>query len=92
MFTILVFLVLGIATGCVFRHHDCTKKTETSTSATVALLIFTFGLSIGSHQEVMGQITSLGLPALLIALFATIGSFLAAHCYDRLFQKKGGQS
>lgn len=85
MFTILVILVLGVVAGWVFRHHDCTKKVEISTSATVALLILTFGLSISSHKGISSA-ASTPPPDWLVQL--AYGEALSDKCIDALLAKR----
>ena len=92
MFKMLYIMLAGILLGMALRGVGRTVRLGRSLSITVSILIFVFGLSIGSKPAVVNNLGSLGKPALLITLAGVLGSVFAALFYDKLFgRKEGGQ-
>ena len=67
----------GILCGYLVRKKQVIHIQRVTTLLIWALL-FLLGLNIGSNQQIINSIGSLGLEALAIALAATIGSLVAA--------------
>ena len=59
-------------------------------SRLVWLLLFVFGVSIGSDPFVMGNLGNFGGQALLLCLAGMVGSIVFVAAVWRLFFKKGG--
>ena len=55
-------------------------------------LLFLLGLEVGGNKEILHALPSLGVEALLIAVFGVLGSVLLAWLLWRLINKKGGLS
>lgn len=94
MFNILILLLLGIASGYVFRNGGFLKNIDKSVSATVLFMLFVFGISIGNNSELMNNLGRYGIHAAILASFGTAGSLLASYfAYKLLFGKKrkGGE-
>ncbi len=93
MFNILTLLLLGIAAGYALRNAAFLKNIDKSVSATVLLMLFVFGLSIGTNHELTSNIGSYGTQAAILATFGTAGSLLASCIACKLIfrkKKKGG--
>jgi len=67
----------GILCGYLVRKKQVIHIQRVTTLLIWALL-FLLGLNIGSNQQIINSIGSLGLEALAIALAATLGSLIAA--------------
>ncbi len=81
----LFIMLAGILLGMALRGVGRTVRLGRSLSITVSILIFVFGLSIGSKPAVVNNLGSLGKAGVL-------GSVFAALFYDKLFgRKEGGQ-
>lgn len=77
MYTVLLFIVGGIATGFLFRKKKISVINHLIT-ALIWLLLFVLGIEVGLNDHVVKQFHLLGLEAFLIALFATTGSVIGA--------------
>ncbi len=53
----------------------------------IYLLLFLMGVSIGSNQQIMGSLSSLGITALVVSVGAVVGSILLGFLVSKLFFK-----
>ncbi len=77
MYTVLLFIIGGMATGFLFRKKKIGFINHVIT-ALIWLLLFVLGIEVGLNDHVVKQFHLLGLEAFLIALFATTGSVIGA--------------
>lgn len=94
MFNVLALLLLGIASGYDFRNAGLLKNIDKGVSATVMLMLFVFGVTIGTNGELTRNLGRYGVHALILALFGTAGSLLASYFANKLTSrnsKKGGR-
>lgn len=71
------------------------RLTDISTTIAIYLLLFFLGAQTGSNEDVLSNIASLGLDALLLALAGTVGSAFSAwllYRYHRDFSLKAVES
>jgi len=89
MWIIIILLLAGTFAGLVLsRFRGFNKVTDKSTLYIIYALLFFMGLSVGTRPEVMKNLSSIGLDALLIALFAIAGSILCSFfLYHFIFRK-----
>ena len=66
--------------------------TKWSIQITVCVLLFVFGVSIGSDRNLIDNLYNFGWQAAVIACLGVLGSIVAARVAQRLFFKKGGES
>ncbi len=88
MFTIIGIMAGGIAAGYFFRNIRLLQKIDTSIFYTILLLLLLLGISVGSNENIVNNLTTLGGQALLIALAGTAGSVLAAWAVWHFFFKR----
>lgn len=89
MFGILGIMFCGIGIGFILRRKPMVKgRVERLIMPVIYLLLFTMGISVGANQDVMQNISTLGVEALIITLGAVAGSIIAALIVFRLFFKK----
>lgn len=94
MFNVLILLLLGIASGYIFRNVGVLKNIDKSVSATVLLMLFVFGVSIGTNDELINNLGRYGVHAAILASFGTAGSLLASYFACKVLfgkKKKGGK-
>jgi len=86
MIILLLIFAAGIALGFLLRKKDSiVKLASKASSLAVVLLLFTLGFGVGANEEVRLHLDTLGLTALLIALFAIAGSLVTARITWYLF-------
>ena len=92
MFIVIGIMFTGIAVGYLLRNIEILQKIGKPISYTIFALLFLLGTSVGSNPQIINNLSSLGLQALLIAIATTFGSILMAKIvYHFFFNKKGGQ-
>lgn len=69
-------ILLGIAIGFVARKSKIIKYTTKIIEIIIMLLLFLLGIDVGSREELVSNLSQLGLEALIITLGSTIGSLL----------------
>lgn len=77
--------------GYPFRNTRIFKGLDKSISYTVYVMLFIFGITIGANKELLEDIGSFGLQALVIALMTITGSAIASYFAYKLFLKRGGR-
>ena len=88
MFRILIVLFIGVIVGYVFRNVRHIKVVEKTEHYTVGVLLFVFGISIGSNHDLVSSIGYFGWQAVVIAVLGMIGSFGAGYLFNRFINKK----
>ncbi len=89
MFKILFLLIIGICVGYLFRKVEILQKVEKTISLTIFFMLFVFGVSIGSNDELVGNLGKYGFQAMVLAVFGVVGSLLASFFAYRILFKKG---
>ena len=87
MWIILSLLIAGIAIGYGGRKSSVLRYFSEKVSWTVLLLLFVFGISIGSDEAIMRDLGSLGLTALLFAAATIAGSLAFVWVIVRITRK-----
>lgn len=92
MFYVLILLLIGIGTGYLFRRVELLHKVEKTISLTILCMLFVFGLSIGSNEELIENLDKFGYQAAILAILGTVGSLCASYLVYKLLFKKGGKN
>lgn len=88
MIILLVCLALGMGLGFFFsKNQKLFKINGYLVQLTIALLLFTLGLSIGENQDIINNLANLGFDALLLTIGAVLGSILAVYPVYLIFFK-----
>lgn len=77
MIIVIGFMFAGVALGFLLRHRNVTWISKLTT-VMVWLLLFLLGVEVGGNDKIISSLPTLGVEALLIAVFATLGSCAAA--------------
>lgn len=91
MFSIICIMLVGVLIGYRFRAVKGLKKIESSIFLTILMLLFIFGLKIGSDQDLIQNLGEFGWQAFVLAASGLAGSLLVLALVSHLFFKKGGQ-
>ena len=87
MFTVIGLMFLGILTGYVFRKHELPEIGKVITSL-IWVLLFLLGVEVGSNQQIIEGLGTLGLEAIAISLAAILGSCIAAWALWSILYKR----
>ena len=87
MFIVIGIMLLGTGLGYLFRRVSLLQQLNPLIMVAICALLFVLGLSIGSNEMIMNNLTTLGWQALVIALAATSGSILAGWGVYHFFFK-----
>ena len=78
MLVVILMMLGGILCGYQLRKQRLRIQVQQLTTVLIWALLFLLGLNIGSNEQIINSLGSLGLEALLITIFATTGSLIAA--------------
>lgn len=91
MFTVISILFTGVFIGYITRRFPFWVKINRPITYTIYLLLFLLGISVGHNPQIMDNLGTLGLQALLLSAAGTLGSLCFAWLVYRLFfQRKKG--
>ena len=92
MFTIIGLMLTGILLGYLLRKRDL-KKIHQIITLLIWLLLFILGIEVGSNEQIIKGLHTIGLEAVILTLGGTLGSVIAAWALWRvLYKKKGGRA
>ena len=77
MFTVLLFMFAGIASGYLFRKRKI-RFINGLILTLIWALLFLLGVEVGMNDVVVRNFASLGLEAAVVAIAATLGSVVGA--------------
>ena len=84
MIIVISLMVCGIILGYAFKERNL-KFEQKPINYAIFLLLFLLGITVGANGDVMNNLDSIGLEALLITLAAIAGSVLCAWGVYRFF-------
>ena len=84
MIIVISLMVCGIILGYDFKERNL-KFVQKLINYAIFLLLFLLGITVGANEDVMNNLYSIGLEALLITLAAIAGSVLCAWGVYRFF-------
>ncbi len=91
MFTIIGLMLTGMLLGYLLRKRDL-KKIHPIITLLIWLLLFILGIEVGSNEEIIRGLHTIGYEAVVLTLAGTLGSVIAAWAFWRaLYKRKGGQ-
>ena len=91
MFKVLILLITSAGVGYMLRHKSGLRKAlSRTTPITIFILLFMFGLSIGSNKSILANIHKDGVKAGAIALLGVAGSIAATTACVKFTNRKGG--
>ncbi len=94
MFTVIGFMLAGIAAGYLLRRH-AVRGVPAAVTVLIWALLFLLGWEVGSNSRLLSALPQLGGEALVLSLGGTLGSVLAAWALWRVVtrhRQKGGGS
>ena len=92
MFTIIGLMLTGMLLGSLLRKRDL-KKIHQIITLLIWLLPFILGIEVGSNEQIIKGLHTIGLEAVILTLGGTLGSVIAAWALWRaLYKRKGGRA
>lgn len=89
MFIVIAIMFCGVAIGYFLRRKQAVKDwTGRLILPIVYTLLFVMGITIGSNDNIMGNLATLGFQALILTIGALIGSMIMALAVWKYFFKK----
>lgn len=76
---ILLLLIISVLAGMMLRKYQAVGHLGKTATLTVWLLIFVFGISLGSNKQIVDDFARFGMTAVVIALTGVAGSVIAAR-------------
>ena len=89
MFTIIGLMLTGMLLGYLLRRRDL-KKIHQIITLLIWLLLFILGIEVGSNEQIIKGLHTIGLEAVILTLGGTLGSVIAASALWRVLYKKKG--
>lgn len=87
MFIILI-LAVSVCIGLALRNFRFIRHIDRTATWTVWLLIFIFGISLGSNEAIVADFSRFGLSALVLALAGVAGSVVAVCGISRYLDRR----
>lgn len=81
----------GIATGWLLRRRTF-KWIDALLTVLVWALLFFLGVEVGENDNVLNNLSSLGMEALLLSIAGTAGSIALAWALWKAIKRKEGES
>lgn len=77
MFTIIGLMLTGMLAGYLLRNKDL-SRIQALITLLIWVLLFILGIEVGSNDDIISGLHTIGLEALLLTLGGTLGSVIAA--------------
>ncbi len=88
MTTVLIIMSIGIAVGfLISKRENLIKINDKLVRWAIYLLLFLLGIGVGTNKDIINNIHTIGLQAILITIAALLGSLICAYIVYRLFFK-----
>lgn len=88
MLLILLLLVVSVCVGSLLRKCRVLRHLGQTATWTVWLLIFVFGINLGSNDVIVNDFARFGLTAMILSLAGIVGSVLAAWGIGRYIDRR----
>lgn len=89
MLIVLGLMLSGVLVGYFLRGKKVARRTGKAVSLAIFVLLFLLGVSVGVNPQIMDNLTTLGIEAIIITIGALSGSLLSAWAiYKFLFTAK----
>ena len=82
-------LLAGFLFGLLLKGR-VKLPTSAITMASICLLLFILGLEIGGNDELLGNLPTMGLTALIVTVLAVLGSVVLARLFTKKEEMAGG--
>ncbi|MBN2364492.1 LysO family transporter [candidate division WOR-3 bacterium] len=88
MLNILAMMAIGIAAGFLIRKKQKTVKFfDLASGASVYVLLFLLGISVGKNETIVSNLGSIGIRAISLAIGAVSGSVISSFLIFKIIFK-----
>ena len=91
MFTLIGLMLAGMLLGFLLRKRQLSVISKAITSL-IWMLLFLLGIEVGSNEQIIKGIHTLGLEAFVLTIGGLLGSVIAAWVLWKVLYKKGGSN
>lgn len=92
MFTIIGLMLTGMLLGFLLRRRNL-KKIHQIITVLIWLLLFILGIEVGSNEQIVKGLHTIGFEAVILTLGGTLGSVIAAWAlWKVLYKRKGARA
>ncbi|MFI3323346.1 MAG: LysO family transporter [Rikenellaceae bacterium] len=88
MFIVLAIIAIGIVIGSLIRTPKASKLFSGMLNYIIYLLLLVMGIVVGGNEQIVGNLSTIGLRALIISSGATLGSIILALILYRYINRK----
>ncbi len=94
MTTVLIIMSIGIAVGfLISKRENLIKINDKLVTWSIYLLLFLLGIGVGTNKDIINNVHTIGLQAIIITIAALLGSLVCAYIvYILFFQNKQKQA
>ncbi len=85
---VIFIMCLGVLVGKFFFPEGWKRINEILQTVCTVLLIFAMGVMLGSREDFVSEITSLGMQSIIFFLIPSVFSVIAVYPLTRLFLEK----
>ena len=85
---VIFIMCLGVLVGKFFFPEGWKRINEIRQTVCTVLLIFAIGVMLGSREDFVSGITSLGMQSIIFFLIPSVFSVIAVYPLTRLFLEK----
>lgn len=86
---VLAIMILGIGIGLFIGNRPkIIKIVSLLTSFSIFLLLFLLGIGVGTNDQIVKNLDTIGIQALVLTVGALLGSLVCAYITYSLFFKK----
>ena len=78
MLTVISCMMIGILTGYMLRKRNIAGLVGKMISVAIVVLLFFLGISVGTNKDIINNLSTIGVNAVLISFAATMGSVLVS--------------
>ncbi len=90
MFTIIGLMLAGMLLGFLMRKRQL-KGIQQIITMLIWVLLFLLGVEVGSNEQIIKGLHSLGIEALILTIGGLLGSVIAAWVLWKISYKKEGE-
>lgn len=77
MFIVIAFMIFGTVVGYIFREKRLGNISKIIT-VIIWMLLFLLGIEVGTNQDIIAGLATIGIEALIITISAVLGSAIMA--------------